>query len=113
MLNSLDLLIIVAMVLVAASLLSLVLMFLVKNKTVRRVCLYIVSALGVYMGYVGTQINFPGFGGQVAVAVILAIAAIGAVVLERLSKDNEKRFLIARVVAAVSLVGGLLNALFI
>ena len=40
MLNSLDILVIAAMALVAVSLLAMVLMFLVRNKRVKQVCLY-------------------------------------------------------------------------
>ena len=53
MITFLDLLIIVSMVLIAASLLSVVLMFLVKNRKIRLVCLGLVSALGLYVGYKG------------------------------------------------------------
>jgi len=113
MLNSLDLLIIVALVLIAASLLSLVLMFLVKNKTVKRICLYLVSALGIYLGYVGAYINWPGFGGQIAVGVIVALASIAAVVLELCSKGSESKNLVARIMAAAALVIGVANAFLI
>ncbi len=106
----LDLLIVVVMVLAAVSLLALALMFLIRNKTVRRVCFYIVAALGFYMGYVGFRINWPGFLPQVILAVGMALAGIGAVVLERLSKDDEKKFLIARVLASAALIVGMLNA---
>lgn len=106
----LDLLIVVVMVLAAVSLLALTLMFLIKNKKVRRVCLYIVAALGLYIGYVGFRINWPGFMPQVILAVLMALAGVGAVVLERLSKDDEKKFLLARVLASVALIVGMLNA---
>ena len=52
MLNSLDFLVIVAMGLVAASLLALCLMFLVRHKRVKQVCLYIAAALGLFVGKV-------------------------------------------------------------
>ena len=106
----LDLLIVVVMVLSAASLLAMALMFLVKDKKVRRVCLYIVAGLSLYMGYVGFRINWPGFLPQVILAVVMALTGIGAVVLERLSKDDEKKFLLARVLASAALIVGMFNA---
>ena len=106
----LDLLIVVVLALAAVSLVAMALMFLVKNAKVRRVCLWIVAALGIYMGYVGARINFPGFMPEVIIAGAMALAAIGAVVLERLSKGNEKKFLIARIMASAALVAGMLNA---
>ncbi|MBE6970949.1 MAG: hypothetical protein E7446_02365 [Ruminococcaceae bacterium] len=106
----LDLLILVVMVLAAVSLLAVVLMFLVKNPKVRRVCLWIVAALGVYVGYVGVRIMWINSAGQTALAVLLALVGIGAVVLERVSRGNEKRFLIARIMASAALVAGMLNA---
>lgn len=110
MITFLDLLIIVVMVLAAAALVSIVLMFLVKNRTVRRVCLYLVAALGLYIGYVGIRINYPGFMTQVMLAAVLALIGIGAVVLERLGKNDERKFLAARIMASVALIAGMLNA---
>ena len=56
MVTFLDLLVVVVMVLCAVSLVAMALMFLVKNKKVKRICLYLVAALGIYMGYVGYEI---------------------------------------------------------
>lgn len=106
----LDLLIVVAMVLMAVSLVAVSLMFLVKNKTVKRVCLYVAAALGLYMGYVGLRIMWPLFLGQAILAVLMALVGIGAVVLERLSKGNHKLFLTAQIAASVALIVGMINA---
>lgn len=113
MFTFLDLLIVVVMALAAASLLSVVLMFVVKNKTVRRVCFYIVAALGVYVGTVGFRINWLGFEVQAGLAVALALICVGAVVLERVKKGDDKMFLLARGMAAASLVVGMVNAFMI
>ena len=51
--------------------------------------------------------------GQAVVAIVAALAGIAAVVLERLSKDNEKQFLLARVLSAAAVVVGIVNALFV
>lgn len=110
MLTALDLLIIVAMAMAAACLLVVVLMFLVRNKIFRRVCLYILAVLGLYLGYVGFRINFPDFMPQVLLAVLMALTAVGAFVLERFSKDSKAKFLIARIMAALSVTVGFFNA---
>jgi len=40
----------------------------------------------------------------------MALTAIGAIVLERFSRDNRKKYLTARVMASVSLIVGMFNA---
>ena len=96
MVTFLDLLVVVVMVLCAVSLVAMALMFLVKNQKVKRICLYLVAALGVYMGYVGFRIMWVNSLAQTGLAVALALAAIGAVVLERLSKGSEKKVRLAQ-----------------
>lgn len=113
MLSFFDLIILVSMVLIASSFLSLVLMFLVKNEKVRRVCFYIAVGLNLYVGSVAIRINWPGFMEQVVMAVVFMAAGIGALVLERVKKGDEKMFLYARIAAAAALVLGTFNALFI
>ena len=113
MLNSLDLTIIVVMAIMAVSLLALCLMFLVRNQRVRQICLYIVAALGVYVASVSVRIFWLGFEGQMLLGLALGAASIGAVVLERLSKGDDKKMRIARLVAAASLILGVANAFFI
>ncbi len=111
MVTFLDLLVLVVMVLSAVSLLTVALMFLVKNRRVKQVCLYLIAALGVYMGYVGFRILWPGgFMAQVTLAALMALVSVGAVVLERLNKGNQKAFLTAQILASVSLTVGMLNA---
>ncbi len=112
MLTSLDFLVIVFMVLGAATLLSLGLMFLLRNKTAKKVCFYVTSALGMYMSWVGFRIGFGGlFPIQMALGIVTALVCIGAIVFERIRKDNEKAFLISRVLSASALVIGLFNAI--
>ncbi len=112
MFTSLDLLVIVFMILAAATLLSLALMFLIRNKTAKRVFFYITSALGLYMSWVGFRIGFGGlFPIQMVVGVVTALACIGAFILERVSKGNDKMLLIARIISAAALVIALFNAI--
>lgn len=113
MITFLDLLIIVSMVLIAASLVSLVLMFVIRNKIVRRVCFYIAVALSLYIGYVGIRINWPDFFGQAMIAIMMTLVSIGALVLSLVKRDSDKLFLAARIAAASALVIGVANALLI
>jgi len=110
MVTFLDLLVVVVMALCAVSLVAMALMFLVKNKKVKRICLYLVATLGVYMGYVGFRIMWVNSLAQTGLAVALALAAIGAMVLARLSKGSEKKFLLSQILASVALVVGMFNA---
>ena len=110
MLTSLDFLILIVMALVAVSLVAMVLMFLIKHDKVRRACLYLVAALGIYVSCVGLRLLWPNFMGQVFVAVLTLLASLAAIVLERLSKNSNKRFLAARLMASVALLASLINA---
>ena len=105
----LDLLIVVALAMTAVSMVAMVLMFLVKNKTVKRVCLYLVAALGIYMGFVGLDILWPNFMGQAVIAALTILSSIAAIVLAQLSKDSNKRFLTAEILASTALVIAMLN----
>ncbi len=106
----LDLLIVVALALTAVSLVAVLLMFLVKNRTVKRVCLYLVAALGIYMGFVGLEILWPNFLGQAVIAGLVILTSIGAIVLERLLKNSSKGLLTAQILASAALIVGMLNA---
>ena len=110
MLTSLDFLILIVMALVAVSLVAMVLMFLIKNDKFRRVCLYLVSALGIYVSCVGLRLLWPNFMGQVFIAVLTLLSSLAAIILDRLSKDNKKRFLAARLMASAALLASLINA---
>ena len=106
----LDLLIVVVLALFAVSLVATVLMFLVKNRTVKRVCLYLVAALGIYMGYVGLRIMWVNSLAQSLLAVLMALTAVSALVLERRSKGSVRKLLIAEIMASAALFVGMFNA---
>ncbi len=112
MLNSLDLLVISFMVIAALSLLSVLLMFLIKNKIVRRISLGITVATALYTSAMGLYIALYGFLFQGIIAVLTGFAAIGAIVLEVLGAKlkGDKFSLIARITAAAALVISVINA---
>ena len=112
MFTSLDLLMIVFMALAAVTLLSLALMFLIRNKTARKVFFYIASALGMYVSWVGFRIGIGGlFPIQIVIGILTALMCVGAFALERVSKGNNRMFLIARIISAAALVIGFFNAI--
>ena len=111
MLTSLDLLIVVAMGLAALTLLMLSPMFLMHNRRVRRVCFYAVSALCIGLSCLGIRIGLSAPGAKLAVGGMTALAAVGSVVLERLSQSDETKFLAARLVAGAALTVSLLNVI--
>lgn len=114
MLTSLDWLIIVFMGLAAATLLSVCLMFLLKNKNGKRVCFYIVAALALFVSYIALYIGLGGwFPGQIFFGALTALTAVGAVVLNLISKNSEKGQRIARILATAALIVGFVNALLI
>ena len=110
MLTALDFLTLAFIGLSALSLLAVCLMFLVRKPVARKVCFYIVVILCIYMAYVGLYISSGFFLGQTIVAVIVGLTGIATVVLERLSNNDNKKFLIARTLSAIALVIGMFNA---
>ena len=115
MLNSLDLLVIAFMVIMSLSVLAVLLMLLMKNKLVKRIALYVCSAITAYVG-IAAFVNFSTyFLGQAIVGLLAAISAVAAIVLERISakKQDEKLFRIARITALAALAAGVINIFFI
>lgn len=110
MLTALDFLTLAFIGLSALSLLAVCLMFLVRKPVARKVCFYIVVILCIYMAYVGLYISSGFFLGQTIVAVIVGLTGIVTVALERLSNNDNKKFLIARILSAIALVIGMFNA---
>ena len=112
MLTSLDWLIIVFMAFTAFALLSLCLMFFLKNTVARRVCLYVSSAFAVYVSTVAFRIGIGAlFTGQIVFSCITALLAVAAVVVERVFKNKPKTLLIARIMSASAMVLALINAI--
>ena len=114
MFTSLDLLVLVFIILAGVMLLSIGLMFLIKNKTTKKVCFYIVSGLALYMAYIGIRIGLvAGFPVQVVLGLLVGITAVGSFVLERVFKNKDKVFLITQISSSLALVLGILTAFII
>lgn len=112
MFTSLDLLVIVFLILAVVTVLSLALMFLIRNRTAKKVFFYITTALSLYIAWVGFRIGLGGyFLIQMAAGIVASLMSIGAFVVQIVNKDNEKMFLIARIISAAALVLGFFNAI--
>lgn len=101
------------MVVAALSLLSVLLMFLIKNKIVKRVSLCIVSATALYLAAMGFYIALYGFIGQAVIAVLVGAAAVGAIILDIIGakKGIDSLGLASRICAAAALIIGFINAI--
>lgn len=111
MFTSLDLLIIVFMVLGGLTLISVGLMFLLKNSKAKKICFYIVFGLSIFMAYVSTRIGFTAlFMPQGILGILIGLVSIASLILEIKSSNNSKLCIVSRVLVTVALIGGLLNA---
>ena len=107
----LDLFIIVAMSLIAISLLSVLFMYILKNEKIKKVLFYLTILFGLYIAYVGFRIHWMSYGYESMVAILMGLLAISALILERMNKSNS--YQIAQILSSVSVVFGLLNAFII
>ena len=103
--TNLDFLVIVAGGLAVAAVLTVAGLFLFRKERGRRAAVYLAAGLGLYLGYVGVRINYMSFEAEALAAVVLALAGVAAVVVER-----GKQYNAARILAAVSVLGGMVNA---
>lgn len=109
MFNALDLLVIVVMVLAAVSLAAVALLFALRNEKAKKVFFYITAGLGIYMSYVAVRIMRLGFPLQLGLGILLGLAVVAAIVLHIKGKNSRMQS-VANVMAAVSLVVGMINA---
>lgn len=110
MFNSMDLLVIVFLALAGISLLALALMFLIRNEKVKKISLFAVAGLGIYISTVCARIMQFAFPVQLVLGIALGLMAVAAIVLQIKAKDDPKLATLARILAAVSLVVGMINA---
>lgn len=106
----LDVLVTVFIGLSVVGLVAIGLMFLGKNHKFQQICLYIVVALGIYACSISIRIGFPFYPMQYILGILAGVMSIAALVLERLSKKDAKKFQLARLLAAASLVLGMFAA---
>ncbi len=112
MLTSLDLLVIVCMAVAALTLLSVSLMFLIKNKTAKKVFFYITTALGLFVSVAAFLVGFSGFFPiQMAISLLTAWLSIAAIVVSIVCRKYKWTFLAVRLASVAALVIGFINAI--
>lgn len=109
MLNNLDLLIIVFIVLTILSIIGVVLQFAIRNQIIQKISFYFAAILGSVL-CIFKYLSTPHTGfytGQIVLGFALGVLAILAVVWQ-LTKKDDKAFLQARMMTAVSVIGGMI-----
>ena len=106
----LDYLVVAFALLSAAGLISVLFMFLSKNKSVRSFCLYFTAALGIYACTISIRLFWPYFMGQLYLGLLLGILSVTAMLLWRKHKGQASQGVAARIMASFSFIAGILNA---
>lgn len=106
MLNSLDLLIIVFIAMVAIALIGLVFQFISKNSLVQKIGFFANAALAAVLAFCNFESTPLEYGGDIFAGFAFGALAIAAVIFQFVKKD-EKSFSVARILAAVAVLGGL------
>ena len=109
MMNPLDMLVIVFMVMSAASLLAVCLLFLMKKEWMKKICFYFLTLQGMLVSWMNAMMTPASFPGELALGWGLGAVSVAALLMELCSK-SEKTTRIARILAAVSVVLGMGNA---
>ena len=113
MLNSLDLLILIFATTLISGLFSVIMTFTLKSHSAKKLFLFIVAAVSLFVTYGGISTFWPYFAVRTLISIVIGLATIASVVLASISKDNNKLFLIARIAASISVILGILNTFII
>lgn len=114
MLTSLDWLVVLFMGLAFTAMLSLAIMFLIKNRIARYVSMGLVLATAAAAAFFGFMVGITGFFlFQIGVALSAAALIVTAIVLTIRKAKDPKVFLAARITASAALVLGMMSAFFI
>ena len=110
MMNPLDLLVIVFMAVSAASLLDVCLMFLMKRPAIQNACFYFLGLQGMLVSWMNAKMTPPiGYEGELLLGWGLGAVAIAGLLLHVCGKGEKSRK-IARILVALSVVLGMVNA---
>ena len=112
MFTSLDLLILVFIGMSAVSLLAVCLIFLLKNKTARKIILCLLAVQGMLISVLNALMTPFTYPGELALGWGLGALSVAALLLELCGK-SEKKSLIARLMVTTSVVLGMVNAFLI
>lgn len=109
MLNSLDLLIIVFIGMSVVSVLAVLLLFILKSEKLQKGAFYFLAIWGMAIAWLNVQMQPPTMVGEQLLAWALGGLSVIALLLQLLGK-GEKRFTIAKILVAVSVVVGMIDA---
>jgi len=112
LMDPLGLLVITFWIMSIISVAAIALVFLCKNEKLKKGLFYFLAVWGIIVAYCGV-LSTPGY--MIAeILITIALGALGliAVLVERFAK-KENRFQIARVLASVSVVAGMIDCFMI
>lgn len=112
MMTALDYMVIVFMIMTAVSLLAIVLMFVLKHPLAKKVIFYFLAAQGMLIAWLNALMTPFTYPGELALGWGLGGLSVAALLMALLGK-TEKVTKIARVLVAVSVVVGMINAFLI
>lgn len=102
------------MALSALSILSIVLMFVLKNEKAQKIAFYFTAASSIIIA-----INYAGMTptymvGDLIAAALVGFLAIAGILVERLAKDDEKtkKFKLAKIMVAVSALASMIMMMY-
>ena len=94
------------------SIISLVALHFLKNEKVKKGLLYFLSAWGIIVAYCGVLATPPYMIAEILITVAIGAMAIGAALLARFSK-KENKFQIASIMVTLSVVAGMIDCFII
>lgn len=108
MLTSLDWLVLVFIGTTGISLLAVILMYLLKNEVVKKVCFYFLAIQGMLISWMNAMSTPSIYPLELALGWVLGVVSVSALLLELCSKQ-EKKSKIARILVTISVVVGIWN----
>lgn len=108
MLDSLALLVIVFLGMSVVSVIGIIAIYLVKNESVRKGLLYFLSIWGMLIAFFGVKSTPFYMTGEILISLGLGLLGVIAILIQ-LCMKKENRFQIARILATVSVVAGMID----
>ena len=112
LLDPLGALVITFFALSVISILGIGLLFFTKNEKRKKGIFYGLSIWGLVIAYCNLQMCYSFMTGSIIIAVLLGLLAVAAVLIQRFGK-SENRFKAAQMLAAVSVVVGMVDTFMI
>ena len=112
MLDSLALLVIVFLVMIVVSAIGIIAIYLVRNETIRKGLLYFLSVFGMFVAYCAVRSTPSYMTGSILISLGFGLLSVIAVLIQ-LCMKRENKFQIARILATVSVVAGMIDCFMI